>query len=83
MRVEGVGRAEDVLTDGVEGFVVPIRDSAAIREKILYLYENPSIRDAMAQAALRRATSLLSTRTHGVRAYEAYHSAYKSRNGPR
>ena len=69
--------AEDVFTDGVEGFIVPIRDSEAIREKILFLYENPSVRDAMAHAALTKAKSLLSIESHGFRAYEAYSTLHK------
>ena len=31
---------EDIIRDGVEGFVIPIRDVEALKEKILYLYEN-------------------------------------------
>lgn len=30
-----------VIRDGIDGFIVPIRDSKAIKEKILYFYENP------------------------------------------
>lgn len=69
--------AEDVITDGVEGFIVPIRDSEAIRQKILYLYENPGVRDGMADAALKKAESLLSIRSHGLRAFEIYSSLHK------
>ena len=47
--------AEDLITDGVEGFIVPIRDPAAIKEKLAYLHDNPSVRDSMALAALTRA----------------------------
>ncbi|MGC2759179.1 glycosyltransferase family 4 protein, partial [Candidatus Binatus sp.] len=39
--------AADLFTDGVEGFIVPIRDARAIREKILTLYENPAMREQM------------------------------------
>jgi glycosyltransferase involved in cell wall biosynthesis len=30
-----------IVRDGEDGYIIPIRDAAAIREKILYLYENP------------------------------------------
>ena len=46
--------ATDLFSDGVEGFVVPIRNPDAIREKVLFLYENPKIRNQMASAALNR-----------------------------
>jgi len=50
--------AEDLFTNGVEGFIVPIRCSEAIREKILYLYNNNELREEIARAALRRVQSL-------------------------
>jgi len=50
--------AEDLFTDGVEGFIVPIRDPEAIRAKIVELYEHPEQREAMGRAALARVQSL-------------------------
>src|SRR5579859_5043968 len=50
--------AKDLFTDGVEGFIVPIRAPDAIQEKIQFLYENPIIREQMAHAALRRVQSM-------------------------
>lgn len=46
---------EDVIRDGVDGFVVPARDVTALKEKILYLYEHEEERRAMGQSALKRA----------------------------
>jgi len=69
--------AEDVLTDGVEGFIVPIRDPDAIRDKILFLYENPIIRANMGQAALFKAKKLLSSNNHGLRALHAFGNAFE------
>ena len=39
---ENVG-AKDFVIDGINGYIVPIRDSKIIKEKIEHLYENPSI----------------------------------------
>ncbi len=64
--------ADDLFTDGVEGFIVPIRDPNAIRERILYLYENPDIRDQMGQAALRRIESLGGWSEHGQLTIKAF-----------
>jgi len=47
---ENVGAA-DCLREGIDGFVVRIRDPEAIREKILYLYEHKEQRLTMGQAA--------------------------------
>jgi len=48
----------DIMTDGVEGFIVPIRDPDAIAEKLTLLYEDEARRRAMAAAAKRRAAEL-------------------------
>jgi len=44
-----------LVRDGVEGFVVPIRDSLALQEKIALLADNESLRRSMARAARERA----------------------------
>lgn len=57
--------AEDLINDGIEGFIIPARDSRAIRDKVLYLYENRVIRDEMAQNALERVQLLGGWETYG------------------
>ena len=44
-----------VVRDGIEGFIVPIRDVEALQEKILLLYENRGLREEMSQNARKRA----------------------------
>jgi glycosyltransferase involved in cell wall biosynthesis len=73
--------ASDVFTDGVEGFIVPIRDPAAIRDRILMLYENPSLRARMAEAALRRAKADGGWTGYGERATAAYSEALQCQGG--
>jgi len=36
-----------VVRDGIDGFIVPIRDTEALKEKILFFYENEEKRQAM------------------------------------
>ena len=48
----------ECISDGVEGFIVPIRDSQAIAERLNQLSSNPEQLAAMRQACLRRATEL-------------------------
>ena len=64
--------AEDLFIHGIEGFIVPARDSQAIREKVLYLYEHPAARDAMARAAMDRARSLRGWEDYGERLIRIY-----------
>lgn len=47
----------DLIAEGVEGFVVPIRDAKAVREKVLFLYNNPEICREMGRAARLRVES--------------------------
>lgn len=67
--------AEDLFTDGVEGFIIPIQDPEALRERVLYLYEHPEVRDEMAQAALQRVQSLGGWNEYGRQAVATYRSA--------
>ena len=45
---------EDIVRDGKDGFVIQIRDVDALKEKIIYLYENRDICQQMGQNAKRR-----------------------------
>jgi glycosyltransferase involved in cell wall biosynthesis len=46
------------LRNGVEGFVVPVGDVRALKERILQLYNTPDLRRQMGQAARARAEKL-------------------------
>ena len=50
--------AEDLFTDGVEGFVVPDRDAAALASRMQQVAEDPGLRERMGAAALMRVRSL-------------------------
>lgn len=50
--------APDLITDGVEGFIVPIRDSHAIAERLVQLAEDREKLNAMRVACLRRAAEI-------------------------
>ncbi|WP_335030748.1 glycosyltransferase family 4 protein [Nostoc sp.] len=45
---------DSVIREGEEGFIVPIRDSQAIQEKIEYLYQHPEELSRMSNNALKR-----------------------------
>ena len=71
--------AADLFTDGVEGFIVPIRDANAIREKVLALYENPAMRERMGEAALARVKKIGGWDDYGARAAGYYRAALETR----
>jgi glycosyltransferase involved in cell wall biosynthesis len=47
---ENTGSAE-AIQEGVNGYVVPIRNPEALQEKLIYLYEHPEMRQEMGLAA--------------------------------
>jgi len=61
----------DVIRDGQEGFVVPIRDAAALRERLLFLYEGDAERRRMGEAARAKALEY-SEDAYGARLVQAY-----------
>ena len=44
----------DIIREGKEGFIIPIRDINALKEKILYLYEHEDEKKHMSEMALQR-----------------------------
>jgi glycosyltransferase involved in cell wall biosynthesis len=62
----------DLLTDGQEGFIVPIRDSCAIRERLEWMLAHPGERDRMGEAALRRVASLGGWEAYGAAVEQTY-----------
>jgi len=48
----------DIVTDGVEGFIVPIRDVEALKEKLEWCYQHPLELAEMGRAARRKAEQL-------------------------
>jgi alpha-maltose-1-phosphate synthase len=48
----------DIITDGIEGFIVPIRDVEALKEKLEWCYCHPQELAEMGRAARRKAEQL-------------------------
>ncbi len=70
---------EDLLRDGVEGYVIPAKDVQALKEKILFLYENPEKNRDMAQAALTRTNNEHSWDVYGMKLVGAYKNILQRR----
>ena len=56
----------------MEGFIIPIRDVAALRERIEILMDDEPRRKGMADAALRRVKALGGWNEYGERALTLY-----------
>jgi glycosyltransferase involved in cell wall biosynthesis len=66
--------AADVITDGTDGFVVPIRSPAVIAERLELLYRDEALRQDMSRSALTKARSELSWETYANRLCGFYRS---------
>jgi glycosyltransferase involved in cell wall biosynthesis len=69
----------DLVDDGVNGFIVPIRDVHALQEKLLLLYERPELCRAMGDNASRRAASDFTWEAYGDRAAATYQRLLEER----
>jgi glycosyltransferase involved in cell wall biosynthesis len=49
---------DDLYTDGIEGFIEPIRDAAAILDRMQLLADDPAVARSMRVAARERVQSL-------------------------
>jgi glycosyltransferase involved in cell wall biosynthesis len=58
---------KDLIEDGKQGFVVPIRDVAALKDRILYLYQHPEERVEMGRMAQHRVRSCFTWDDYGRR----------------
>lgn len=67
----------DVVRDGKEGFIIPIRDVENIKEKILYLYENPEICQQLGRQAQERVKSNFTWDDYGKKVINTYFNMLK------
>ena len=55
----------DLFTDGIEGFIVPIRDPDALLNRMQRLADDPALQQRMSEAALLRVRSLGGWKKYG------------------
>jgi len=70
----------DIVRDGIDGFIIPIMDVDAIKEKILHLYENQTICRSMGQSALERVQQGFTWDDYGKKIIEEYKRIWKQLN---
>lgn len=57
--------SEDLFTDGVEGFIVPIRSPEVIYDRLQQLADNPALQSRMSEAAIRRVKDMGGWNSYG------------------
>jgi starch synthase len=64
---------EDLFTDEVEGFIVPIRDVDALLNRMQRFADDPALRERMRAAALERVKSIGGWESYGDRWHDLLH----------
>ena len=64
--------AEDIVRDGKDGFIIPIRDIEKLKEKLLYLYENKQVCEDMGRSAINRVQSGFTWDDYGEKIIHEY-----------
>ena len=67
----------DLIRDGFEGFVIPIRNVDMFKQRLLHLYERNDLRGEMSASALKRVASLFTWDDYGSKIIGAYSSIVK------
>jgi glycosyltransferase involved in cell wall biosynthesis len=70
----------DLIEEGKQGFLVPIRDVDALKEKLLYLYEHPEERAEMGRAAAARVAQGFTWHDYGDGVIAAYERLLAARH---
>jgi glycosyltransferase involved in cell wall biosynthesis len=70
--------AADIIKEGENGFILPIRDVEALKEKILYFYENPEAGRTMGETARLRVQAGCSWSDYGHNMIAAYQKILSS-----
>jgi starch synthase len=64
--------AEDLFEDGQQGFIVPIRQADILTQRMQALADDPTLRDALSEQALRRVQGAGGWRDYGTQAMQIY-----------
>lgn len=71
--------AEDLFSDGVEGFIVPPRDAVVIRDRVQRLLDDPGLLERMKSAAVTRVQSLGGWEQYGRTCRQVYRRVVERR----
>ena len=64
--------SEDIITNGIEGFIIPIRDTNILKEKIRFFYNNPLKVKLMGNKAKLKVKKSLSWDNYGEKVLKVY-----------
>ena len=68
---------DEIVDNGIDGFILPIRDIKELKKKILYLYNNQSICFEMGIRAQKKIKDSFSWETYGKNVISTYQKLLK------
>ena len=71
--------AKDVIREDIDGFVLPVRDTESLKEKIIFLYEHPHLCKEMGEAARENVIKNYTWQHYGERIIETYKKIYENK----
>jgi glycosyltransferase involved in cell wall biosynthesis len=75
--VTDAGVVAEVITDGVEGFVIKPGDVAGLADRLQRLWADPALRDRMGAAGRRRVEVAYTAETMATKVADVYHGAFR------
>ena len=72
---------EELVTDGSDGFVVPLGDAHALAEKYMLLIDDPSLRRRMGAVGMEKIRQRFTIRALGANLYDVYDRTYRMTRG--
>lgn len=69
--------AEDIFSDGVEGFIIPIRDSEVITNRLTEIWEDNGLRANFSAAAIQRVRNMDGWGDYGQKIISIYHEIHQ------
>ena len=67
----------EIINDGEDGYIIPIRNKEKLKEKILFLYENKDYLSSMGKNAEQKAQNFFSWEDYGEKIINFYSSVLK------
>jgi glycosyltransferase involved in cell wall biosynthesis len=67
----------DIIKEGENGFIIPIRDTAALKEKLIYFHRNPEKSKVMGVEAQKRAREGFTWKDYGEKMAKEYKQMLK------
>lgn len=67
----------EIINDGEDGYIIPIRNKEKLKEKILFLYENKDYLSSMGKKAEQKAQNFFSWEDYGEKIINFYSSVLK------